>query len=65
MNNMDMTFGKKKNSSRRPSKEAEASALQRPHGSRKSRNAMRTQQFFRLMSVGLSSPHTPVLRRHD
>ena len=63
MKNMEM-FGKKKNGARRLSKEADMSGLQRPRGSRKGK-APGTQEFFRLMSIGLSSPHTPVLRRHD
>jgi hypothetical protein len=65
MKNIEMMFGKKKNGARRLPKEAEVSSLQRPRGSRKSRAAVRTQEFFRLMSMGLSSPHTPILRRHD
>jgi hypothetical protein len=60
MNDMDM-FGKKKNGVRRLSKESAASALQQARRARKGK----TQEFFRLMSIGLSSPHTPVLRRHD
>ena len=63
MNDMQMTFGKKKNGSRRPSKEADASGAQRPRGSRKGKAA--SAEFFRLMSLGLSSPQAPVLRRHD
>ena len=64
MNHMEMTFGKKKNGARRLSKEAVV-ALQRSRGNRKGRAPSQTQEFFRLMSTGLSSPHTPVLRRHD
>jgi hypothetical protein len=61
MNDMDMMFSKKKHGARRLPKEAAASSQQRSRGSRKGK----TQEFFRLMSMGLSSPHTPVLRRHD
>ena len=64
MNDMDMMFSKKK-SARRLSKEVEASGPQRARGGRKGKAASGTQEFFRLMSMGLSSPHTPILRRHD
>lgn len=57
---MEMMFGKKKNSARRLPKEA------RSRSSRKAKAASQTQEFFRLMSMGLSSPQSPVLRRlHD
>jgi len=59
-----MTFGKKKSARRLP-KEVHASGPQRARGSRKGKAVSGTQEFFRLMSLGLSSPHTPILRRHD
>lgn len=59
-------FGKKKNGARRLPKEAAVSASSRSRSGRKGRAASRTQEFFRLMSMGLSSPQTPALRRfHD
>jgi hypothetical protein len=63
MNNMELMFGKKKNGARRLPKEAASS---RSRSVRKAKAASRTQEFFRLMSLGLSSPKAPVLRRfHD
>jgi hypothetical protein len=60
---MEMMFGKKKNGARRLQKEG---ASPRSRNGRKAKAASRTQEFFRLMSMGLSSPHAPVLRRlHD
>lgn len=64
MKNTEMMFGKKKNGARRLVKEADVSGSQRPRGSRKGKAA--SAEFFRLMSLGLSSSHAPVLRRlHD
>lgn len=60
-------FEKETNNSRRLSKEAVASKLQRSRPGRTARASSRTREYWRALSaVALSSPQTPELRRlHD